>query len=103
MAQQQQQSNGKLKTSLDAMNRVLREMQNDLTQLAKQQQALVTSVNDAVGPKKAPRAGIKGGLDNLHKPLKSLDGHLKEYANLARAFAEEGTKELDKKKVAAPK
>lgn len=101
---QLQQSTGKLKTHADAMNKVLREMQNDLARLAKDQQALFNAVNDVSGPKKAPRAGIKTALDGLHKPLKSLDGHLKEYAQFARAFSEEGSKQADgPKKLPAPK
>jgi hypothetical protein len=100
----QQQSTGKLKAHADAMNRLLREMQNDLTGLSKLQQALFNAVSDASGPKKAPRSGIKAGHDGLQKPLKSLDQHVKEYAKHAHAFAEEGTRELDKpKKVVAPK
>lgn len=96
-----------LKKYADAMNATLRDMQALLGKLSKEQQALFNAVHGAVGPKKLPKAGIKAGLDGIQKPLKDLDGKLKEYAALATKFAQEGSSDADKlhqkKPAVAPK
>lgn len=96
------QPNANLKKYADAMNRTLREMQTALANLSKEQQALFNAVNGAIGPKKLPKAQIKGSLDGIQKPLKDLDGKLKEYAQLATKFAQEGNGEAEKLQAKKP-